>query len=96
MSDPASAEGRFVVAQELGFHLRPAGRFARLAGGFTARVEVAIRDGAWVDGQSLLELASLGASHGAVLSIRAEGPDARAAVEALGRLVEDPAEPPAR
>ena len=88
------AEGTFSVAQELGFHLRPAGRFVRLASQFDAEIEVALREDEWVSGQSLLALASLGASRGSRLQIRARGPDAVAAVEALGRLVEDPVEPP--
>ncbi len=93
MSDAATAEGSFGVAQELGFHLRPAGRFVRLAAQFDAEIEVALRGEEWVSGQSLLALASLGASKGSELRIRARGPDAARAVEALGRLVEDPVEP---
>lgn len=93
MSEEGSAEGVFSVAQELGFHLRPAGRFVRLAAQFESEIEVALRDEEWVSGQSLLALASLGASKGSPLQIRARGPDAIEAVEALGRLVEDPVEP---
>ncbi len=93
MSETAAAEGTFGVAQELGFHLRPAGRFVRLAAQFEAEIEVALRDEEWVSGQSLLALASLGASKGARLRIRARGPDAAEAVQALGQLVEDPVEP---
>ena len=90
-----SAEGTYSVAQELGFHLRPAGRFVRLAAQFEAEVEVTVRGDEWVSGHSLLALASLGASKGSRLQIRAQGPDATEAVEALGRLVEDPVEPKA-
>ena len=43
----------------------------------------------WVDGRSILSLLSLAASRGTALRIRAEGADALAAVEALGRLLED-------
>lgn len=94
MTEGGDAEGTFSVAQELGFHLRPAGRFVRLASRFDAEVEVALRGDEWVSGQSLLALASLGASRGSTLQIRARGPDAAEAVVALGRLVEDPVEPP--
>jgi phosphotransferase system HPr (HPr) family protein len=43
-----------------------------------------------VDGRSILSLLSLAAGRGAKLRIRAEGSDAVAAVEALGRLLETP------
>jgi len=80
-------ESEFTVQSELGLHARPAGRFVALAGRFQARIEVA-RDDEWMDGQSILSLLSLAASQGTVLKIRAEGPDASAAVEALGELLE--------
>ena len=86
------AEGKFTVARELGFHLRPAGLFVKLASRFDAEVEVALADGDWVSGSSLLALASLGASRGTRMRVRASGPDAERAVEALGRLIEDPLE----
>jgi phosphocarrier protein len=90
VSEDAHCEGHFVVARELGFHLRPAGRFVKLAAQFESEIEVALRDGEWVSGRSLLALASLGAAQGMTLQVRARGRDAPAAVEALGRLIEDP------
>ena len=93
MNQAAFRQGCFTVARELGFHLRPAGRFVKLAARFEAEVEVAVREGEWVSGQSLLALASLGASQGARLQVRARGPEADAALEALGRLIEEPVEP---
>ena len=42
-----------------------------------------------MDGRSVLSLLSLAASRGTRLRIRAVGPDAQAAVEALGRLLEE-------
>jgi len=91
MSDTVEAE--FVVRNELGLHARPAGRFAALAGRFCSEVEVA-RGDEWVSGRSVLSLLSLAASPGTRLRIRAVGDDAAEAVEALGRLLEAPAEPP--
>ncbi len=52
------------------------------------------RDGEWVDGRSILSLLSLAASHGTTLTIRAEGADAGAAVEALGALLQAVEPPP--
>lgn len=79
----------FVVASELGLHARPAGEFANLAGRFDAEVEVS-RGGEWVSGRSVLSLLSLGASRGTALRVRAEGPGAAKAVDALGALIERP------
>jgi len=81
-------EAIFVVRSELGLHARPAGRFVSLAGGFTAEIQVG-RGEEWVSGKSVLSLLSLAAGPGTELRIRAVGPDARTAVEALGRLLEE-------
>ncbi|MBW2242334.1 MAG: HPr family phosphocarrier protein [Deltaproteobacteria bacterium] len=84
-----TVEKAFVVASELGLHARPAGEFANLAGRFDAEVEVS-RGGEWVSSRSVLSLLSLAASQGTSLQLRAEGPDAAAAIEALGTLIERP------
>ncbi|MAE93215.1 MAG: hypothetical protein CL910_01005 [Deltaproteobacteria bacterium] len=86
-------EKAFVVASELGLHARPAGEFANLAGRYDAEVEVS-RGGEWVSGCSVLSLLSLAASQGTSLRVRAEGPDAAAAVDALGVLIERREPPP--
>ena len=80
-------EAEFVVRSELGLHARPAGQFVALADRFDAEIEVG-RGDEWVDGRSVLSLLSLAASKGTRLCVRAVGPDARAAVEALGALIE--------
>jgi len=77
----------FEVRSELGLHARPAGQFVALAAHYASRISVC-RGDEWVDGRSILSLLSLAASRGTVLRIRAEGPDAVEAVEALGRLLE--------
>lgn len=85
MSDAVEREVR--VASELGLHARPAGEFVTLAGRFHAEVSVC-RGEEWVSGRSVLSLLSLAASQGTRLRIRAVGPDAGPAVEALAALVE--------
>jgi phosphotransferase system HPr (HPr) family protein len=86
-------EGQFVVTAELGLHARPASQFVSLAGRFECAIEVG-RGEEWVDGRSILSLLSLAASKGTRLVIRAEGPDAREAVDALGSLLEALESPP--
>jgi len=91
MNAAEAVEAIFVVKSELGLHARPAGRFVSLASGFVAEIRVA-RGEEWVSGKSVLSLLSLAAGPGTALQVRAEGVDARAAVEALGRLLEEPEE----
>ncbi len=76
-----------VISNEYGLHLRPADLFARMAICFVSEITVRHNDRA-VNGKSILDLATLAAECGAVLSIEASGPDADAAVAALARLVE--------
>lgn len=83
----AAIEREFVVANELGFHARPAGEFVREASRFEAEVEVS-RGDEWVSAQSVLSLLSLAASQGTTLRLRASGPDAERAVATLGALIE--------
>ena len=87
MTDPQRHECEFVVQSDLGLHARPAGQFVTLAGRFEAEIQVC-RGKEWVDGCSVLSLLSLAAGRGTRLRIRAVGPDAVAAVEALGQLLE--------
>jgi phosphocarrier protein len=77
----------FSIRGELGLHARPAGEFVSLASRFASEISVG-RAEEWVDGRSVLSLLSLAASRGTQLRIRATGPDAAEAVEALGRLLE--------
>jgi phosphocarrier protein len=80
-------EREFAVCNELGLHARPAGQFAALASRFSSEIVVG-RGDEWVDGRSVLSLLSLAAVRGSNLRIRATGPDAAEAVEALGSLLE--------
>ncbi len=89
MTETLEHEAEFVVRSELGLHARPAGQFVVLAGRFECEISVC-RGGDCVDGRSVLSLLSLAAGNGARLRIRAVGTDAREAVQALGRLLEEP------
>jgi len=91
VSRPDACEREFRVRNPLGLHARPAGRFVSLAGRFHSEVTVA-RSSDWVSGRSVLSLLSLAAGPGTRLRVRAVGEDAEEAVEALGRLLENPGE----
>lgn len=92
MNEVPDRECVFTVQHKLGLHARPAGRFVALASKFQAEVEVA-REGEgaeWVSGRSVLSLLSLAAGFGTRLRVRAAGPDAGAALAALGQVLETP------
>ena len=80
-------EREFTVQRELGLHARPASQFVAMAGRFECEIQVG-RGPEWVDGRSVLSLLSLAAGQGTRLRIRAVGPDAVEAVEALGEILE--------
>jgi phosphocarrier protein HPr len=75
-----------VVTNPQGIHARPADMFVKLAVQFQSTVDV-IKDGARVDGKSILDMMMLAAVVGTELQIEATGPDAQSAIEALTELV---------
>ena len=76
-----------VVNNQLGLHARAAARFVHLASTFQARVSLA-RGARTVDGKSILGILLLAASRGTTIDVTAEGPDERAALDALCALVD--------
>lgn len=82
-SEAASATGTAVLADPDGLHARPAALLVRAAAGYASRITV---DGA--DAASLLAVLAKGLRQGAAVDVRAEGPDARAAVDAVVALLE--------
>ena len=89
-SDPGRAPvlSRIVVIpNKRGLHARAAARFVTLAERFGAAVDV-LRDGQSVSARSIMGLMMLSAGQGAEIELRAEGWDAREALDALVALVE--------
>ena len=74
------------IVNERGLHARASAKFVKLAGGFDAEVTVS-REGQTVDARSIMGLMMLAAGPGSHITISAEGPEARDAVEALAELV---------
>ncbi|MGE0434575.1 MAG: HPr family phosphocarrier protein [Planctomycetota bacterium] len=79
-------EGRAEVRNLQGMHFRPVGLLAQLAQTFKSAITLTFEDNT-VDAKSALALTMLGAPQGAELAVRAEGPDAEAAVTALVDLI---------
>jgi len=70
-----------------GLHMRPAMQFVDLASRFDCEVSVSNGQTA-ADGKSIMQMSMLAATCGTRLMVRAEGPDAEKAIEALRELVE--------
>ena len=69
-------------------HARSAASFVKVAQQFKARIYVE-RNGQTVDGDSILDILTLGCPYGGTLTIKAEGTDASMAIEELEKLIEN-------
>ncbi len=74
------------ILNERGLHARASAKFVKLASEFDAEVTVS-RDGQSVDARSIMGLMMLAAGPGSSIDIAAEGPDAKAAIDALAELI---------
>jgi phosphocarrier protein HPr len=79
-------EREATIVNRDGIHARPAAKIVRLASTFSAEVELA-KDGVGVNGKSIMGVMMLAAECGSSITIRADGPDAAEAVDALAQLV---------
>lgn len=75
------------ITNRRGLHARASARFVTTASRFDATVTV-IKDGSEVLGTSIMGLMMLAAAQGDSIEVRAEGPQAEAALAALVDLVE--------
>lgn len=82
------------ISNRRGLHARAAAKFVTLAERYGASVEVVkltdegIPDSEAVSARSIMGLMMLGAGIGSEIEVRAEGWDAKEAMDALGELVE--------
>jgi len=81
-------EKTFLIQNKLGLHARAASYFVQEANRFDAEIFI-IKDGQEVNGKSILGVLMLAAPKGAEITLRIEGDDAEAAMEALGKLIND-------
>ncbi len=80
-------ERAVTIANKNGLHARPAAEIVKAAAKFTSEITLA-RDDMEVNGKSIMGVMMLAAEFGVTLLIRADGPDAEAAVAALAALIE--------
>jgi phosphocarrier protein HPr len=74
------------IVNQLGLHARPAAQIVKTASAFKAQIEI-VKDGMAVNGKSIMGVMMLAAECGSMITLRADGEDEAAAVEALAALV---------
>lgn len=84
----ASAEMTATLLNKVGLHARPASKFVQTAARFSSTIIVRCR-ARQANAKSILQVLGLGAGGGAEITLRAEGADADAALEALRQLIAD-------
>jgi phosphocarrier protein len=85
--DQAFYEVQVEIANADGLHMRPAMQFVDVASQFNC--EISVSNGKTsVDGKSIMQMSMLAATCGTKLTVRAEGDDAKEAIEAIRELVE--------
>ncbi|MBN8526101.1 MAG: HPr family phosphocarrier protein [Planctomycetes bacterium] len=82
-----AAEHTVVLTNRMGLHARPSTQIATTASRFSSDLTIT-KDDMTVDAKSVLELLMLAAECGSELTVRAEGDDAPAAVQAVVKLIE--------
>jgi phosphocarrier protein len=80
-------ERKVQIVNKAGLHARPAAEIVKLAAKYSADITV-IRDELEVNGKSIMGVMMLAAECGSTLQLKAEGPDAKEALDALAKLIE--------
>ncbi|HEX3865454.1 MAG TPA: HPr family phosphocarrier protein [Gemmatimonadaceae bacterium] len=74
------------IVNKNGLHARPAAEIVKLAAKFQSDITI-VREDLDVNGKSIMGVMMLAAEHGASIVLKAEGPDANEALDALAALV---------
>lgn len=82
------AEGTVEIQNKLGLHLRAASTLAQTVARFASTVTLG-RGAERVSARSVIGLMMLGAAIGARLQVKAEGPDAEQALQAVRTMFDD-------
>jgi len=75
------------IKNKVGLHARPAAVFVQAASKYKAKITLE-SSGKKADAKSILQVLALGVKCGHELTIRAEGPDEKEALESLAALVD--------
>ena len=78
-------ERKVVIKNKNGIHARPAALFVQLANKFESDIYI-MKDSMEINGKSIIGIMTLAASYGTKLKLRAEGIDAKEAIDNLTKL----------
>jgi phosphocarrier protein HPr len=84
-----AATGRFQIINRLGMHARAASKLVRLASSFPCDIMISSDEVEAVTAKSVMGMLLLCGSTGTWLNVVAQGEQAQAAVDAIGRLIAD-------
>jgi len=76
------------IENKNGIHARPAAEIVKCAAKFRSEITI-VKDDLDVNGKSIMGVMMLAAEHGSSITLRAEGPDADQALDALAKLVHE-------
>lgn len=85
MSEVAAQQ--VTIVNKLGLHARAAAKFVTIASKYESEIQL-VKDDRRVNGKSIMGVMMLAAGKGTVLELRADGPDAQAAVAGLAELID--------
>jgi len=80
------SERQVTIGSKVGLHARPAAIFAKAAAAAAVPVQIS-KGGAPVNARSMLSLLTLGAEHGEVVTLYAEGEGAGSVLDELAALL---------
>jgi phosphocarrier protein HPr len=88
MSAPTASRS-VLMKHPVGLHARPSVKLTKLAKSFGCRIEMAQQAaGPWIDAKSIVKVMATRAPKDSTIYFRAEGSDAKAALDALVMLVD--------
>lgn len=82
------AERSAQIVNKLGIHARPAAEIVKTASRFKSSI-IIVRDDLEVNAKSIMGVMMLAAEHGSFITLRAEGEDAEAALDAICAVIAD-------
>jgi phosphocarrier protein HPr len=85
-SADAAAESRFEIVNNLGLHARAATKLVQLASQYACDIEIG-REGQKANAKSVMGVLLLCGAKGTMVLVKARGPSAREAVDAIGQLI---------
>ena len=88
LGDSLMAERSAQIVNKQGIHARPAAEIVKTASRFKSSI-VIIREDLEVNAKSIMGVMMLAAEHGSFITIRSEGDDAEAALDAICKVVAD-------